>query len=175
MMKKILLASVLGLGMLSPLSATLSTPVAHAAEAKVGIVDLQRILQSSSLMKALDAAGQSVQAEEKKLVEERNKLLKDLQGLQEKVVKGEMSEEEFLKKKREYEDRIRNMAKTAEDKIGRMKKEINDKKVTLEKNVENAVKSVASKMGLDLVVNKQVVLFGGQDITSEVIKALPNR
>ena len=123
----------------------------------------------------MDAAGQSVQAEEKKLVEERNKLLKDLQGLQEKVVKGEMSEEEFLKKKREYEDRIRNMAKTAEDKIGRMKKEINDKKVTLEKNVENAVKSVAAKMGLDLVVNKQVVLFGGQDITSEVIKALPNR
>ncbi len=175
MMKKVLLASLLGLGLVAPMSATLSMPAAHAAEAKVGIVDLQRILQSSSLMKALDAAGQSVQAEEKKLVDERNKLLKDLQGMQEKVVKGEMTEEAFLTKKREYEDRIRDMAKTAEDRIGGMKKEINDKKVTLEKNVENAVKSVAAKMGLDLVVNKQVVLFGGQDITSEVIKALPNR
>ena len=175
MMKKVLLASLLGLGMIAPLNATLSAPAAHAAEAKVGVVDLQRILQSSALMKALDMAGQSVQAEEKKLVEERNKLLKDLQEMQEKVVKGEMKEDAFLAKKSEYEDRIRNMAKTAEDKIGKMKTEINEKKVTLEKNVENAVKSVAAKMGLDLVVNKQVVLFGGQDITSDVIKALPNR
>ena len=105
MMKKVLLASLLGLGMIAPLNATLSTPAAHAAEAKVGVVDLQRILQSSALMKALDMAGQSVQAEEKKLVEERNKLLKDLQEMQEKVVKGEMKEDAFLAKKREYEDR----------------------------------------------------------------------
>lgn len=175
MMKKILLASLLGMGMIAPLNATLSLPAAHAAEAKVGVVDLQRILQSSALMKALDTAGQAVQNEEKKLVEERNKLLKDLQGMQEKVVKGELTEEAFLKKKREYEDRIRDMAKTAEDKIGKMKTEINKSKETLEKNVETAVKSVAAKMGLDLVVNKQVVLFGGQDITSDVIKALPNR
>ncbi len=172
-MKKVLLAAVLGLGMMAPLSATYSAP-AQAAEAKIGVVDLQRILKSSALIKALQSAENAVRDEEKKLVEERNKLLKELQTMQEKVVKNQMSEEDFLKKKREYEDRIRNMAKTAEDKIGRRKKEISEKKNNLEKSVQEAVKKVSAKMGLDLVVNKQIVLFGGKDITGDVIKAIPN-
>ena len=174
-MKKQFLAAVLGLGCLMPLSATLSAAPVHAAEAKIGVVDLQRILKSSVLIKALDAAQQSVRQEEKKLVEERTKLLKELQADQEKVVKGAMTEEAFTKKKREYEDKIRKMAKQAEERITRMKKEIQEKKQKLETNVEAAVKKVASQKGLDLVVNKQVVLFGGQDITAEVIKAIPNR
>ena len=40
------------------------------------------------------------------------------------------------------------------------------------KKIEAAIKKVADKKGLSVVVEKSTVVFGGSDITDEVAKAL---
>ncbi|MBF1326194.1 MAG: OmpH family outer membrane protein, partial [Megasphaera micronuciformis] len=45
----------------------------------------------------------------------------------------------------------------------------------LKDKLETAVGSVASTKGLSLVVDKSVVLYGGQDITDQVAKQLSSK
>ena len=42
----------------------------------------------------------------------------------------------------------------------------------IEKSIQDAVKSVAEKKGLSVVIDKGAVVYGGQDITQDVIKQL---
>ena len=57
-----------------------------------------------------------------------------------------------------------------------MQQQFNQKRTAIEKDMEDqvtgAVKSVASKKGLSLVVDKSAVIYGGTDITKEVTDAL---
>ena len=57
-----------------------------------------------------------------------------------------------------------------------MQQQFNQKRTAIEKDMEDqvtgAVKSVASKKGLSLVVDKSAVIYGGTDITEEVTDAL---
>jgi outer membrane protein len=57
-----------------------------------------------------------------------------------------------------------------------MQQQFNQKRTAIEKDMEDqvtgAVKSVASKKGLSLVVDKSAVIYGGTDITREVAEAL---
>ena len=42
----------------------------------------------------------------------------------------------------------------------------------LKTQVENAIKDVAKDKNLDVIVDKQAVLFGGNDVTEDVIKKI---
>ena len=57
-----------------------------------------------------------------------------------------------------------------------MQQQFNQKRLSIEKEAEdqvtNAVKSVASKRGLSLVVDKAAVIYGGTDITKDVSDSL---
>ena len=57
-----------------------------------------------------------------------------------------------------------------------MQQQFNQKRTAIEKDMDDqvtgAVKSVASKKGLSLVVDKSAVIYGGTDITKEVTDAL---
>lgn len=57
-----------------------------------------------------------------------------------------------------------------------MQQQFNDKRTNIEKDMEDqvtgAVKEVASKKGLTLVVDKNAVIYGGTDITKDVSDAL---
>ncbi len=57
-----------------------------------------------------------------------------------------------------------------------MQQQFNQKRQAIEKDMDdqvtNAVKSVASKKGLSLVVDKSAVIYGGNDITKEVSDSL---
>ena len=57
-----------------------------------------------------------------------------------------------------------------------MQQQFNDKRTNIEKDMEDqvdgAVKTVASKKGLSLVVDKNAVIYGGTDITKDVSDAL---
>ena len=171
-MKKLILTFTAALMLAAPLS--IANPAAvHAADVKIGTIDVQRILSQSALLKALKQAEGDVQEAEKRLIEARNKKLEELQKLQQKVVNGEMKEEDFLNQKRKYEDEIRNQAKAEEKKLEGKKDQIRQQKEKLEKNVEETVQKIAKQKGLDIVINKQLVLFGGTDITEDVMKAMP--
>lgn len=171
-MKKLLLSSlVAGLMLAAPL-ATYEAQ-AQTATMKVGIIDVQRILAGSSLLKALQQAEQDVAAAEKKLIEFRDQKLQELQGMQTQVAQGKMTEQEFLNKKQEFERQIVDRMKTEQTAIERKKEEIRKMKESLEKDVEAAVNAIAKQKGLDMVINKQFVMYGGTDITGDVIKAMP--
>lgn len=167
-MKKTIMALVAGLLLAAPL-----TLPAQATDMKVGVIDVQRILNGSSLMKALTSAQQDVAQAEKALMDLRNQKLKELQDMQKNVQDGKMSQEDFLKKQREFEDEVMAKVKAEQTRLEGKKEEIRKMKDGLEKDVEEAVKKVAQQKGLDMVINKQLVLFGGADITGDVIGAMP--
>lgn len=169
-MKKTLLALVAGLLLAAPLAAQ----PAHAADMKVAVIDVQQILQRSSLWKALQGAQQQVAEAEKNLVDKRNQKLKELQDLNEQVQAGKLSQEEFTKKQRAAEDEMRAMVKQAQDSLEAKKKQITEMKDKLEKNVKDTVEKIAHEKSFDMVISKQLVLFGGTDITNDIISSLPN-
>ena len=59
--------------------------------------------------------------------------------------------------------------KQLQERLGNKEKELMD---PLIKNIEAAIKKVADKKGLSVVVDKTTVIYGGTDITDEVSKAL---
>lgn len=167
-MKKTLLALVAGLLLAAPLTAP-----AHAADMKVAVIDVQQILQRSSLWKALQNAQQTVAELEKSLVEQRNGLMKKLQDLQQQVQEGKMTQDQFTTEQRKAEDEMRAKVKQAQDSLEAKKKQITEMKDKLEKNVKDTVEKIAHDKGFDMVISKQLVLFGGTDITEDIIKSLP--
>ncbi|PKL80427.1 MAG: hypothetical protein CVV27_00395 [Candidatus Melainabacteria bacterium HGW-Melainabacteria-1] len=168
-MKKQLIAGLAALMLAAPIAAPAQ------AEVKVGVIDVQRILSGSSLMKALEAAQKDVMDAEKALLDFRQKKLEELQGMQKQVAEGKMTQEDFLKKQRQFEDEVMNKVKSEQGRLEKKKEEIRKMKDGLEKDVEAAVKKVATAKGLEMVINKQMVIFGGTDITQDVIGALPKR
>lgn len=173
-MKKTLIALMAGLMLAAP-AGMISMPDAHAAELKIGVIDVQRILSGSALMKALEGAQKEVAETEKSLLDLRQKKLEELQGMQKQVAEGKMTQEDFLKKQRQFEDEVMKKVKEEQGKLEGKKEAIRKQKEQLEKDVEEAVKKVAGQKGLEMVINKQLVIFGGMDITKDVMDALPKR
>lgn len=170
-MKKALIALAAGLMLAAPVS----MPAAQAQTVKIGVIDVQKILSGSSLMKALEAAQTEVMKTEQDLVKLRNDKLAELQNMQKQVAEGKMSQEDFVKKQRQFEDEVMNKVKAEQTRLAGKKEEIRKQKESLEKDVEAAVQKVATSKGLEMVINKQMVIYGGTDITSDVISALPKR
>ena len=59
--------------------------------------------------------------------------------------------------------------KQLQDRLGNKEKELMDPVL---KNIELNIQKIADKKGLSVVVHKDTVVFGGVDITDEVIRAL---
>lgn len=143
---------------------------AQAADIKIGIVDTQSILGESSLLEVLRKAEQEVAAAEKKLVDARNQKIKELEQAQKT-----MKVDDFIKLRQRYEREIVEQVKAEETKIEQKRQDIQKRKIELENKVESVVQAIAKKKGLDLVINKQLVLFGGIDITNEVIAEIKKK
>jgi outer membrane protein len=59
--------------------------------------------------------------------------------------------------------------KQLQERLGNREKELMDPVI---KNIEAAIKKVADKKGLSVVVDKNTVIYGGTDITDEVSKSM---
>lgn len=149
----------------------MSTPaVVRAEDTHIGVVDTQQILTQSTLLQELRKAEQALQQAEKNLYDSRNQKLKELEK-----ARTIMAEDEFLKKKQELERQLMAEAKDLEKDLEKRKQSIQKMKVELENQVQNIVKAVAQKRKLEIVINKQLVLFGGVDITNEVVEELKKK
>lgn len=165
-MKKVMLSLLIAISAAAPILSH-PLPAAAAESTSIGVVDVQRILQTSPLLKALNSAQSELEAAEKKLQDARDKKREELQEKQKT-----MDPDEFRKLVRKYEDEILAQAKKEEEKLNRRRDEIRKQKEKLEKDVTTAVEAIAKQKGLGIVINKQLVLFGGVDITAEVISKL---
>ena len=84
---------------------------------------------------------------------------------------------EIQNTKQEFEEKSKDMNATEKDRyykqlqerLGNKEKELMD---PLMKDIETAIKKVADKKGLTVVVDKNAVIYGGVDITDEVSKAM---
>lgn len=162
-LKKFTLAAIAGLALAAPLTAA----PAQAADYKIGVVDVQKILLGSELNKQLQEATKQLEAEENHLKDEYDKRRQDLIKKQ-----ATMKEEEFIALQRKYEDEMNTLRQQAEDKLKQKRESMMKIKEKLEKSMGDAVSKVAGQKGIQLVLSKQVVIYGGVDITDDVQKAL---
>ena len=78
---------------------------------------------------------------------------------------------------KDFDEKSANMSDEEKSQLFQtMQQQFDQKRTAIEKEMEdkvtNAVKSIASKRGLSLVVDKSVVIYGGTDITKDVSDAL---
>ena len=128
----------------------LATNIAYAAD-KIAVIDLQQIVESSAQVKQL-------KQDHSKKISELDKIIVN--------ARGEISNEKDPAKVLLIEDRYMkefNTKKTA------LEKEYNNKLATIEKNIKNEITKKAQKDGYEYVFAKSVVLYGGKDITGELL------
>lgn len=131
---------------------------ATAPEPNVGFIDMQRI---SGEVKAVRNAEQELKTAQDNLRAEFENRRKQLA----EAVKKNMSAAEQEK----LREQLDNEMGPLRDKYQQLSGELSGK---LTKQIDDAVKKVADTRKMTLVLDKQVIRFGGKDITEEVIKQL---
>lgn len=112
-----------------------------AGSSNVGVVDFRQIMsQHPQLQTANDQMQQAVTDAQKEFEEKSQSM-----GDQEKADYYQQTQQRLQQKQQDLLDPI-------------------------QKSVEDSVKSVADAKGLSVVLDKSTVIYGGQDITQDVIK-----
>jgi len=139
-----ILIAVIFVGSVVALALTQTGNIASAASSSsVGVVEYEQILLQHPNMQTLDDQLKTTVDEIKKEFDEKSAGMND----QEKADYYRQCQERILQKREELLDPI-------------------------VKSIEAAIKAVADKKGLSVVLAKAAVVYGGQDITSEVIAQL---
>lgn len=148
-MKKLLLIA---------LAAVFFAGVSHAAMDNVGYIDVQKVFKE---YKETDKAQKDLSKDEesfKKEFEDSQKKLADAE-------KNGKKQEELEKMKKELEEKLApkrdSLIKKNQELTGRIQAAILE-----------SVKKVAKKVGVEVVLDKQVLIIGGMDLTDMVITEL---
>lgn len=120
----------------------------------VAIVDTKQVIQNSPQVKAFN-------------IEQNNKL-NDLNVFIAKA-KADVAKQADAAKRKSLEDSY-NQELNA--KKAQMDKEAQKKLSDIYNELNNAIKTQAKKAGYDLILSKENVLYGGTDITADIIRTL---
>lgn len=121
---------------------------------KVAVVDVQKVVASSSQVKAL-------KDEQRKKGQELAKFIE--------TAKTNLDKETDAKKKRALEEKYNKEFQAKREAIA---KNYETKLLAIDKDISNAIDSNAKANGYDLILAKGVVLSGGTDITNEISKVV---
>lgn len=121
------------------------------ANERIAVVDLQQVVSNSSQVKSLK--------------QEHNQKIKDLDKILINA-RGEIANETDQAKVLLLEDKYMKEFATKKDALER---DYNNRLSSIEKNIKNEITKNAQNKGYDYVFAKSVVLYGGKDITSEII------
>ncbi|MBR1807028.1 MAG: OmpH family outer membrane protein [Selenomonadaceae bacterium] len=142
-----ILIAVIFIGSVVALALTQTGNVASAASSSsVGVVDVQQVMAAHPDVQGLQGQMETTVNEIRKEFEEKSAGMND----QEKA--------EF------YIQCQQRIAQKQEELLA-----------PIEQSVEVAIKAVADKKGLAVVINKAAVVYGGQDITQDVIAQLSKK
>lgn len=119
---------------------------------KVAVVDVQKVIASSSQVKAL-------KDEQQKKSQELTKFLE--------TAKAALDKEKDAAKKKKLEEKYNKEFQSKREAIA---KNYETKLLAIDKNITAVIASNAKTNGYNLVLAKGVVLSGGTDITSEIAK-----
>ena len=117
----------------------------------IAVVDLQQLVSNSSQVKQL-------KQEHSKKINELDKIIVN--------ARGEISNEKDPTKVLLLEDKYMKEFNTKKESLER---DYNNRLSSIEKNIKSEISKKAQKDGYDYVFAKSVVLYGGKDITSELV------
>lgn len=132
----------------------LSQASVQASDFSVAVVDVPQVVNASAQVQALKKEQQAKSEEMAKFIE---KARKDIASITD-ADKKKATEEKYTK---EFQTKREKMDKDYGEKL----KAID---VSISKQIENHAKA----KGYDVVLSKGIVLFGGKDITAEIIKVV---
>ena len=119
------------------------TASAAAKESAIGVVNYQMLVSQSTELANVRTAMQNEIVTAQKDFDEKSKTMSDAE------------------KQRYY--------KQLQERIGNKERELMDPVL---KNIELQIQKIADKKGLSVVVHKDTVVFGGVDITDDVVRAM---
>ena len=122
--------------------------------AEIACVDVQKVVSSSSQVKALKTEQQKKAKELVSFVEKARKEVAAVSNTQKKQALEEKYNKELVTKKE------------------KMDKEYATKLKSIETSITKVIAEQAKAKGYDMVITKGIVLYGGNDITDDVIKAI---
>jgi len=131
---------------------------APAAPGAIGYVDTQKVFQGYK-------EAQSAQSRFRKEAQDYQQELADAQKKLEDARKAGKSDAEINKMQKKYEDEL----KPKKSRVEALDRELSGK---IKKQIESVIAQVAKSKGIPTVVDKQVILYGGTDITSDVLARL---
>lgn len=136
-----------------------SVLVAPAAFAyTIGFVDTAKVLQTYK-------GAQSAQAQMQKELQAYQTAFVDRQKKIQEAQKAGKSQAELQKLTEQYEKELAPLKQKAATLEQRLSKDVKTK-------IEAKINTIAKTRKVDVVVDKAVVLYGGVDLTNDVIKAL---
>lgn len=145
-MKKVLLSAII--------LASLAISNAAIAEQKIAVVDVHAVVSKSAQVQAL-------KKEQKTKTQDLNKWLKTARADVEKQKTPEDKEKLLKKYNAEFEKKKAEMAKNYQTKLQ-----------AIDKSITETIAATAKAKGYDMVITKGVVVYGGEDITADVQKAV---
>lgn len=161
-MKKVLLVifAVVFLGVL-----------AYAQELKIGYVDIEKVFnQYSGTKSAKEKLKKDVEKEQKILEQEKDAIKKELDELDKK------SSVMDKKQANEKKDALQKKAEQLQMKTLEVQQKLLTKEKELTANIIDEIRAIIAKIGkekkYDYIFEKTMLLFGGEDITYLVIKAI---
>ncbi len=138
--------------------AFLGSVASAATFTNIGFIDVQKVFREYR-------ETEKAQEELSKQEEAFKKEFEESQGKLEKAEKEGKSAEELEKMKKEFEEKLA----PKRDSLLMLNQQLSGK---LQLEILESVKKVAKKVGIDIVLDKQVVITGGMDLTEMVINEL---
>ncbi len=126
----------------------------NAGDMKVATVDLSQLITNSASVKALKSTHERQLSDIEKTLEQ---------------ARVEISNETNPDKIAKLEEKYR---KDVSDKKFQMDKNYNDKLMEIDKNIKAQVAQKAKELNYTVVLPKNMVLFGGEDITNLIAKEI---
>ena len=122
------------------------------AEQKIAVVDIPAVITKSAQV-------QTLKKEHQTKIQDLEKWLKTVQADVEKQQTKESKEKLLKKYNAEFTKKKESIAKTYQTKLK-----------AIDKNITETISTTAKAKGYDIVISKNVVIYGGDDITTEIQK-----
>lgn len=164
MKKRILLPAIISIS----LALTAFSGASFAKDSPIGFVDTKKIFESSKLAEAVSSAEKELQSFKENLDKDTLNKSKQLEDAKAKKI-GDAKLKEMQDK---FQTEIENKRKEGLALREKKQKDLEDMSTKLKQEIDDIIKTVAKEKQVDVVVDKQLILFGGTDITEDVIKSL---
>jgi Skp family chaperone for outer membrane proteins len=149
---------------------------AVAGDAKIAVVDIQKIVAESSATKDINKQLEKKKNEfQSQINKQEENLMKEDQELAKQ--KASLSAEAFEKKRKEFQTKVATVQRDVQKKRAQLENAYTDALAKVQKSVIEIIKSMASDKGFSLAIPASQALYyeADMDISAEVLKQLNSK